>query len=363
MKNSIACVFPETLPTERFLLPLVQVFGQVVHMQPIENAPSAAKTATGFIKRCQQQGRLDTFTPVPLGDQRERFLALAQDIRRRGYTYISQLSMTTLAGMGHRNSPEAPHAILASLLRGADIQEQEQTELMLWQSRLMLELGEVYDFEQAELSDALLTIGRRQNSLFAELCEEEENPFALPVAGQDDGPEVDKILRHRLKAWTRLCFHHGRTAPGLLVSRHRTAIDLLQEVYEKRWQQSGRLLAEIAIPVPAAQETAAVGQPPGRSCPDLDRLLTEIGAAGSDLKFSTEHEHQLRTGLEQWSRVALSPTAESAVLELYFFPQASAARLFAESFADGVSGHPAGGAEQPGCVVGLIKTTQLSDLP
>ncbi|WP_310600407.1 hypothetical protein [Desulfobulbus sp.] len=361
MNNSIACVFPETLPAEHFLLPLVQVFGQVVHMQAIENAPPEQRTATAFMDRCRQRGRLAAFTPVPLGKQRERFLALARDIRHRGDTYISQLSMTTLAGLGRRDQPDPPHAILAGLLRGADIREQEQTELMLWQSRLMLELGEAYDIEQAELSDALQTIARRQDTLFAELCEEEEQPFALPAAGQDDGPEADTILRHRLKAWTRLCFHGGRSAPGLLVSRHRTAIDLLQEVYEKRWRQSALLLAEIAIPVPAAdRETAGADEPSGRRCPDLDRLLAEIAAHGSGLKCSAEREQLLRSGLEQWARVtadsAAVPPAASAVLELYFFPRASAARLFSESFADGGSGRPDAGEEDEGGVVGLLRT-------
>jgi len=358
MKNSIACVFPETLPAERFLLPLVQVFGQVVHMQAIENAPPEQRTASAFIERCRQQGRLGAFTPVPLGDQRERFLALARDIRRRGDTYISQLSMITLAGLGRRDNPDQPHTILTSLLRGADIKEQEQTELMLWQSRLMLELGEAYDIDQTELSDALRTIAHKQDTLFAELCEEEENPFALPAAGQDDSPEADTILRHRLKAWTRLCFHGGRTAPGLLVSRHRTAIDLLQEVYEKRWQQSARLLAEIAIPVPAGdQEAGYADETDGRQSPDLDRLLAEISATGSCLRFSDEREQMLRAGLAQWSRIAASPAAAvgSATLELYSFPQASSARLFSESFADAVSGRPDGGEEDAGCVVGLLK--------
>ena len=356
MKNSIACVFPETLPAERFLLPLLQVFEQVVHMQAIENAPPEQRTATAFIKRCRQQGRLGAFTPVRLGNQRERFLALARDIRHRGDAYISQLSMTTLAGLGRRDNPEPPHAILTSLLHGADIKEQEKTEMMLWQSRLMLELGEAYDIEQTELSDALRAIAHRQDSLFAELCEEEENPFALPAAGQDDGPEADTIFRHRLKAWTRLCFHAGRTAPGLLVSRHRTALDLLQEVYEKRWRQSARLLAEIAIPVAAEAQEAGYDEPDRRQCPDLDRLLAEIAAAGSCLRFAEEHEQMLRAGLGQWSRTAAGPAAVgSAVFELYFFPQASPARLFSESFSDAVSGRPDGGEEGAGCVVGLLK--------
>ena len=357
MNNSIACVFPETLPTERFLLPLVQVFGQVVYMQAVENAPPEQRTATAFTERCRQQGRLRTFTPAPLGDQRERFLALARDIRRRGETYISQLSMATLAGLGRRDHPESAAAILSGLLRGADIREQEQTMLMLWQSRLMIELGESYDIEQAELHSALGAIAQRQDSLFAEL-REEENFFVVPVAGQDHSTETDSILRHRLRAWTRLCFHHNLPAPGLLVCHHHAAVDLLQEVYERKWGQSARLLASLAIPKTSAQATD-VGESPGQKCPALDRLLAAIAADGSRLRPSAEDELLWQAGLAEWSRVAAglaaSPPTEPAVLDLFSFPQVSPARLFAESFTGAVAS-AGNGEEDAGCVVGLLRT-------
>ncbi|MCL2789293.1 MAG: hypothetical protein FWD79_01470 [Desulfobulbus sp.] len=354
MKNSIACVFPETLPTERFLLPLVQVFGQVVHMQAIENEPPEQRTATAFIEQCRQQGRLCPFTPVPLGDQRERFLALAQELHRRGDAKTSQLSMLTLAGLGRRDNAEPAHTILSRLLHGAEIREREQTELMLWQARLLIKLGEAYDIEQAELHHALHAISRKQDSLFAELCGEKENPFVLSVTGQDDGPETDNILRHRLKAWSRLCFHGSIPAPGLLVTHHRTAVDLLQEVYERRWRQSARLLASLPIPIPASAPTACPGEPPGRACPDLGRLLAGIAAAGSYLRLAGECELLLQAGLEEWSRVAADP-AEPAILDLFYFPQALPAQLFAASFADSVSSRLDSGEEGTGGVVGLLR--------
>jgi|GEM_PF-616044 hypothetical protein len=360
MKNSIACVFPETLPAERFLLPLVQVFGHIVHMQTVENTPPEQRTATAFIERCRQQGRLRTFTPVPLGDQRERFLALVQDIRRRGDAYISQLSMVALAGLGRQNSPDPSHMILSSLLHGTDIREHKQTESILWQSRLLIELGELYDVEQAELNNALHTIAQRQERLFAELCEEEENPFALPVTGQNDGPKTDTILRHRLKAWTRLCFHDGAPAPGLLVTRHQAAVELLREVYERRWRQDARLLASLEIPLPVSVQAADADNPPEQACPVLDRLLTEIAADGSCLRLQEESEAFVQAGLREWSQVAAtgpipSPPTKPAILDLFYFPQAAPALLFEESFADTVSGRTDGGEEDAGCVVGLLK--------
>ena len=359
MNKSIACVFPETLPDERLLFPLVQVFGQVVHMQAIENEPPEHGPETTCLDRYRQQGQLHTFTPAPLGEQRERFCALVQDMRRRGGEYTSQLSMLTLAGLNRRDHPESHRSILSSLLERSDIKEQNEAERLLWQSRLMIKLGEFYDLEQAHLHSALRAITQRQDSLLAELCEEEENPFVLPAAPQDDGQETGGILRHRLKAWTRLCFHGGSPAPGLLVTGHRTAMDLLQEVYEKRWRHSARPLASLEIPARASGQRACPDEPLGRRCPGLGALLGDIAAKGSSLRLTGETEQLLQTGLTEWSRCTatlLPPArAERAILDLFMFPETTAPQLFAESFGSGaLYGTQKANEDSAGCVVGLL---------
>jgi hypothetical protein len=203
-------------------------------------------TGTTFPDHWRRQGWLEGCTPVPLGEQRERFRALVRDMRQRGETYTSQLSMLTLAGLNRPNSSkEQPHSILANLLQGAAIKGQEEAELLLWQSRLILQLGEIFDGEQADLNSALATIAKRQDRLLAELCDGEENPFSIPVSIQDTCRETDTILRHRLKAWTRFCFHGDTTAPGLLITSHQTAMDLLQEVFEKIRGKSAQPLASL----------------------------------------------------------------------------------------------------------------------
>jgi len=330
-------------------------------MQAIENEPPAPGTETAWIQQCRRQGRLYGFTPTPLGDQRERFRALVQDMRRRGETYTSQLSMLTLAGLNRRDQPQSHRSILSDLLQRSDIKEQQATELLLWQSRLIVNLGEFYDIEQAELHSALDAITRRQDSLLAELCEEEENPFVLPTSPQNGGQETDGILRHRLKAWTRLCFHGGHPAPGLLVTRHRTAMDLLQEVYEKGWRQSARQLASLDIPVvrTASGQPSGLDEPPGQQCPSLDKVLEEISAGGSSVQYTEEKEQLLQTGLSEWSRstggLFSSSRTERCVLDLFLFPATTAPRLFWESFDSGaIPDKPAAREGGAGCIVGLL---------
>ena len=361
MNKSIACVFPETLPDERLLFPLVQVFGQVVHLQAIENEPPEQGAETAFSEQCRRQGRLQGFTPVPLGGQRDRFIALIQDMRRRGEAYTSQLSMLTLAGINHRDHRESHHAILSNLLHHGDIKEQQETELLLWQSRLIVKLGEFYDMEQAELRSALDAITSRQDTLLAELCEEEENPFVLPGANWDTGQDTDGILRHRLKAWTRLCFHGGNPAPGLLVTHHRTAMDLLQEVYEKLFRTSPRHLISLEIPVIACgQHDADLGEPLIRQCPSLDTAMSRLAATGGGLQLEEDMEELLRTGRSEWSRCTSrffsSGRNERRFLDLVLFPEISAQRLFAESFTGSMlSGNQREEEKTKNCIVGLLR--------
>lgn len=361
MNKSIACVFPETLPDERLLFPLVQVFGQVVHMQAIENEPPEQGAETAFSEQCRRQRRLQRFTPIPLGGQRDRFIALMQDMRRRGEAYTSQLSMLTLAGINRHDHRESHHSILSNLLHHGDIKEQQEAELLLWQSRLIVKLGEFYDIEQAELSSALHAITSRQDTLLAELCEEEENPFVLPGTNWDTGQETDGILRHRLKAWTRLCFYGGNSAPGLLVTRHQTTMDLLQEVYEKLFRNSPRQLISLEIPVIACgQHDADLEEPLIRQCPSLDKAMARLAATGGGLQLQEDVEELFRTGLSEWSgcisRFFSSGRDERCFLDLVLFPEISAQRLFAESFTGSILlGNQREEEENKVCVVGLLR--------
>jgi hypothetical protein len=328
-------------------------------MQAIENEPSEQGAETAFIELCRQRGHLQAFTPAPLGDQRERFRALVQGIRRSGDTYTSQLSMLTLAGLNRRNQPESHHSLLSGLLQRSDIREQKETELLLWQSRLIVKLGELFDIEQAELSKALREIAHRQDSLLAELCEEEENPFVLPASVQDANQETDGILRHRLKAWTRLCFHDANPVPGLLITRHRTAMDLLQEVYEKLYRQSARPLISLEIPIPASSQGLSLDGSLDQQCPSLGSVLGDMAASGSSLQLTGEREQLLQTGLSEWSRCTAdlfsSTRTERCDLDLFLFPTITAHRLFSESFAGAsCSGQQETMADSSGCVVGLL---------
>jgi hypothetical protein len=359
MNKSIACAFPETLPDERLLFPLVQVFEQVVYMQAVENEPVGQGSGADFILRCRQLDWLQFFTSTPLGNQRERFLALVSDLQRRGADYTSQLSMLTLAALHNRDTPESNASIVSGLLQRGDIKEQDESALLLWQSRLILKLGEIFDIEQAELNMALRRIADRESTLLADLCEEDDSPFILPVNAQDSGQETNGMLRHRLKAWSRLCFHDGNRPPGILVTRHRTAMDLMQEVFEKRCRQSARQIISLELPcaAPLSADDAIPGEPPGLHCPSLRAGLAMLTDGVTSVELEGKTMPLLSEGQAQWSQRLSDhfPEQERCHLDLFFFPGMTAGQLCAVSFDGGRFSQASQEETATGCVVGLLQ--------
>jgi hypothetical protein len=363
MKNVIACVFPDTLPDEGLLFPLVQVFGQLVYLQAVENEPLEAKLSTPFIEQLLQQGTLRMFTPVPLGGQRERFLALTGDMQKRGGDYISQLSMLTLAGLNRRERPETKNAILSALLHSSKIDSRkEEEELLLWQARLVLKLGEFFDAEQAELNEALRNIAGRQDDLLAELREETDNPFSLTASLQDSDQKTDGILQHRLKAWSRLFFHApSPVQPQVFITRHETVIDILQEVFEKNYRQSAWQIASLELP----EHDPMAGLSP---LPQLIRQGSKLEAALKTLNTTEALAFSQAEGLTNlftecaadWSQaLATRYPAEQhgrCTLDLFLFPEISPRQLLLESF---IGSNPATGDTSQGtcagALVGLLK--------
>lgn len=361
MNKSIACAFPETLPDERLLFPLVQVFGQVVYMQAIENKPPDQGTISPFIERCRQEGRLQELTPAPLGDQRERFLALVQDMHRRGSDYTSQLSMLTLASLSRREQKESKQSILADLLKMTDIKEQEEQELLLWQSRLILKLGEFFDIQQAAVNEALSQIATRQDALLAELREEEDDLFAVAASPGGANQEADGMLDHRLKAWSRLCLHDTDQPQGILVTRRPSALDRLQEVYEKNHRRNAVLWASLELPACAASaEETAASEPLIEHCPQLIAALEAMSLASGATLPEEAIKRLLTEGATQWAQ-GLDARAsvrrdQCRVLDMYRFPEISARQLLQEGFAGGdPASHADLSAPSSGCVVGLLR--------
>lgn len=364
MNTIVACVFPETLPDEALIFPLVPVFDRLVYLQAIEDEPLDQGIETPWIAQLLRQGTLQRVAPMPLGDQRARFLALVNDIRNRRDDYASQLSMLALAGLSHRQEEESKNSILARLLQTSGIDRfQEQEEQLIWQSRLILKLGEFLTVEQADLDASLRRISSRQDALLAALREEDDTLFAPALAGPATGLGSDAILQHRLKAWTRLAGRGPLPAePQVFITRHAAAFDRLQEVYTSHHGQPPLLLIRLELPAHRPPETEAEGAAGGtiETCPGLQAALAALAApAGRSLPLGAGPRAALTEGLAAWSQHVNkrypAATYGRCRLELSLFAEISSQQLFQESS----TGEKRPGQQSPpapasGVLVGLL---------
>ena len=343
MNIATACIFPETLPSESLLFPLVQVFDQLVYLQAVEDEPLRTDLSSSLVGHLLQQGTLQLFTPAPLGDQRERFLALTGDMQKRRDDYTSQLSMLTLAGLSRRGQAETKNSILTNLLKIGKIDSRnEEEELLLWQSRLMLKLGEFFDAEQTELNEALRNITNRQDDLFAELREETDNPFSLTAGLQGSGHQADAILQHRLKAWSRLYFHAPpQPQPQVFITDNETVLDTLQEVFEKNHRLNARKIASLELPARrgSAAESPALA-PLIHQCPNLQAAMVALTTADAFNPPQMEALTVLFSGsATEWSHGldTYYPAGQygRCTLDLFLFPEISSRSLFREGFVGG----------------------------
>ncbi len=340
MNQISASVFPDTLPDPELMFPLVQVFDRLVYLQAVEDEPPAAHAP--LIEQLGRQGRLRLVAPVPLGDQRQRFLALVHDLRQRGADYISQLSMLTLAGIHQPERAESKQAIVSNLLGSAEISARKEEEMLLWQARLVLKLAEIHAIEQAELDEALARIALRQDELLAELREEADELFALTESLTHSGHRAEALLSHRLKAWSRLAFHDAALRwPQVLVTGYEAALATVSETYEKRQRREPVRLGRLLLPRAGAQISDSVWTAPLLpAVPYLTEAFAALARPEDLHQAEIDHTAALfGQGAAQWAEAVKQrfPAEQygRCWLELHYFPGTTDRRLFLEGFAGG----------------------------
>ncbi|WP_448873468.1 hypothetical protein [Desulfobulbus propionicus] len=331
-------------------------------MQAVEDEPIASDSA--LVGHWRAQGRIQVFTPTPLGEQRQRFMALVEDMRRHGADYIGQLGMLTLAGLNRMDDQrESSQALVADLLRRTDIRERNEEQLLLWQSRLMLKLGEWYDQQQADLSTALDRIAARQDALFQGLRDEENSPFSLGAELAESSRESEPLLRHRLKAWCRLSLHGQGEVPGIPITRHATAMELLREVHEKqqRTPNPASTVAILELPTLLRDMTGddQTDRPLIEQCPELQQAVEQMaGPVAEDQAKAIKELCAAKNNPWHHLLDRNFPTGSSGRcrLELVYFPEISSRQLLLEAFAGGMR---SGGQEKTrprrGCCLGVLR--------
>ncbi|MCF6186679.1 MAG: hypothetical protein L3J49_04280 [Desulfobulbaceae bacterium] len=250
-----ACIFPETVPGDAILFPLVQVFSPIVYCRAVEDDEIPEVLQSPLARDLEEAGLGTIHVPSPLGEQRERFLALIKDLKNRGDDYAARLKNISLSGIGRggRSRRESKNAIIENLLQSKGVQDEvrEKQDMLLWQARLLLKLGEIFDAEQLCLKRDLEKISEMENGLFSELRKEHGQPFSLTKNIRSATGRTDGLQGLRLKAWTRLyCLGDDRPAvpPNCFISTNQDAVDLLVEEYERLDARTGQCFLKLLLP-------------------------------------------------------------------------------------------------------------------
>ncbi len=249
-------IFPDTRPDQGDLVSLLPLFSGVVYLCPVENdAENTAPECAPFLAENDSgSGLCRLRTPVPLGEDRDRFMRLINDLAGRRDDYAAQLGRLTLASLsaGYTGMAESGTSILSRLLRSQGLTDGrgEKKRLLLWQARLVLKLGELLRRERGELHRKMRAIKRQEENLFSELKEDEpENPFSTTRSLISETPEPETAPDLELKAWARL-FAAGPSSgeETILTSHHAEAVTGMSEEYRLFSGIAPQPLLSISLP-------------------------------------------------------------------------------------------------------------------
>jgi hypothetical protein len=238
MRADIVNIFPDALPKDELLFPLVQFFAEAVYTLPVENSPLGPAELPPLTGSLLAQGLLRFHYPAPLGAERERFLSLLEALRQRPGDYAA------LALTGGREA-ESKNTIISAVRRQQAGQkgsaDADGRAAALWQARLVLKLAELAERQEEEIRQSLRRIASREQEIFRTLRDMDSLSSQGPAETE---PPDSRRTRLRLKAWRTLNSLGSPPPAGAFVAADQDAFELLVE-------ECGEARAVVAVPLPA----------------------------------------------------------------------------------------------------------------
>jgi hypothetical protein len=253
MNSFDTLIFPDTAIFDETHYPLLLFFSPLHFLQLVESEVSSETNheAELFLR----SGLCEEHIPAPLGDNREHFLRLIGDIRAREEHYVGQLGKLSIDA---RHSPVANkndtgNKIVSSLLEEFGIEHTNtETDLKLWQARLVIAIAERLDSNEEDLRE--------------ELAYFDENEIATLDSQAADDSSVEDLLKKltdikgklgktpsgsmvkRFEAWLRLMQNHPVPAVKVWLASTRNSAEQIFRRYESTGNGSAVPLLKLAFP-------------------------------------------------------------------------------------------------------------------
>lgn len=297
--------------------PVFLLFQKIHLIKPVEEDPkgSGEESTDSFIK----SGFCQVHTPCPLGENRQRFLRLVEDIRNRKDDYAAQLSSLILAS---KSAPSAvdvdsEQSIISSIFTPKDLQAnslQVEKEEKLWQARLVLAIGEILDKEEEEIARNLAMLEDDQAGLFNELhgnmeAIEEDNPFAeLSQLESNLNAASSGNIKKRFNGWKTLFLEDDALEYEVFLTSSQDAGDLLLESYEKKTNQSAPLIAGLELPgligwssEEASQAVVTFSETNSTLLSEIHEILRDVSQNETFTEPEIKSNNVLAAISEQWN--------------------------------------------------------------
>lgn len=296
-----------------------------------------------FLKR----GFCQAHIPVPLGENRERFLRLVDDIKNRKEHYAEQFNALTDLGATHMRSqhPDLKNEVVSSLLREHGFEcTFTKTEQGLWQARLILAIAEILDSEEKVLREEL------------SFLKEEEIAFIRSFKSERDSneeyllDELEKTRRllekprprdiiNRFESWLRLMQNQPLPSIKLWLASTRESADQIFKRYKATG--SGTVVPLLKLTLPAhimasgkyvvqqietfQKATTIIHQ---GLVADLERIVSIMpyipGSPESLLPFGTDWAEQWEAALDEY----FPPSRDGrSSITIYLLPEQPVAKL------------------------------------
>ncbi len=243
MNSFDTLIFPDTDIFKEEYYPLLLFCSPLHFLQPVE--PDPAREEDAEKSHFYQHGLWQPHTPIPLGDNRSPYLRLIEDIKNRQKHYLDQFSALTIAPGAAPRSPAQPgkkHDLVVSLLskHGVAISDIE-TNLELWQSRLILSIAEILTEEEDDLQEEISYFNEEEIAVLRSLKKEDSGEDYLlkeveKFQKQQKKPHVSNIIK-RFAAWRYLMQRKPLPSVQLWLASSRPAAE---QVLEKYNSASGR---------------------------------------------------------------------------------------------------------------------------
>lgn len=297
--------------------PIFLLFQKLHLIKPVEDGPAGSgdECSDSFIKL----GFCQAHTPCPLGEHRDRFVHLIEDIRNRKDDYAAQLSSLVLAANSGRSAidEDSERGIIASLLTPDDQKAKAlvaDKESRLWQARLVLAIGEILDMEEEEIAANLAILEDDQAGLFralhGEIAElEEDNPFAeLNQLEKNTVAANTGNIKKRLNAWKALFLESDIPECELFFTTSRDAGDLLLELYEEKAGRPALPAATLELPgligwnsEEASQAAITFHEENRNLLSKIDKSLADLAQQDKFPNLEMQSDNVFAAMIEEWN--------------------------------------------------------------